>query len=90
MEKQNKDKVVQSIKEVDLSDIKVPAVAIYKHPSDYPDKYVARIFDADKPTNTIILKDTFAAVQQDIRRNTNMYFCPRGKEDDPCIVGVWI
>lgn len=85
-----KTKIANSIKEVDLSDFKLPTIAIYEHPRDYPEYYVARVFDVDKQTDTIILKDTLAAVQEDIKENTKMMFFSRGAEDDPCIVGAWI
>lgn len=83
-------KIVDSIKEVDLSDFKLPTIAIYEHPKDYPEYYVARVFDMGKPIDTIILKDTLAAVQEDVKENTKMMFFSRGTEDDPCIVGAWI
>lgn len=79
-------KLATSIKEVDLSGLKLPVIAIYDHPEDY----VARVFDTDRPTDTIILKPTLAAVQEDIRDNTNMVFFARGAEDDKCIVGAWM
>lgn len=83
-------KIALSIKEVDFSNIKVPVIVVYEHPSDYPEYYVARIFNVDKPTDTIMLKDTLEEIQEDVRNNTNMMFMLRGAEDDPCIVGVWL
>lgn len=85
-----KTKIVDSIKNVDLSDLKFPTIAIYEHPRDYPEYYVAIVFDMDKPTDTIILKDTLAAVQEDIKNHTTMIFFSRGAEDDKCVVGVWM
>lgn len=85
-----KTKIANSIKEVDLSDFKLPTIAIYEHPRDYPEYYVARVFDVDKQTDTIILKDTLAAVQEDIENHTTMIFSSRGAEDDKCVVGVWM
>lgn len=83
-------KLATTMKEVDLSGLKLPAIVIYEHPKDYPEYYVARVFDGDKPTDTIILKPTLAAVQEDIRDNANMVFFARGADDDKCIVGAWI
>lgn len=83
-------KIALSISEVDLSNIEVPVIVVYEHPSDYPQYYVARIFNVDKPTDTIMLKDTLEEIQEDVRNNTNMMFMLRGAEDDPCIVGVWL
>lgn len=83
-------KIALSIKEVDLSNIKVPVIVVFEHPIDYPEYYVARVFNADKPTDTIMLKDTLEEIQEDIRSNTNMMFMLRGVEDNPTIVGAWL
>jgi hypothetical protein len=83
-------KIATTIKEVDLTNIKVPAIVIYDHPSDYPKHYVARVFDGDRPTDTIILKDTLKELQEDIKANTDMVFILRGAEDAPCIEGAWL
>lgn len=84
------DRKVDSIKEVDLDAYGMPTIVVYDHPRDYPDNYVARIFITGTPTNTVIVKDDADEIQQDIRENTYMMFFPRGVEDDPCIVGVWM
>lgn len=83
-------KIAITIKEVDLTSLKTPAIVIYDHPSDYPKHYVARVFDGDRPTDTIMLKDTLKELQEDIKANTDMVFILRGAEDDPCIEGAWI
>ena len=33
------NKIIHSFREVDLSAIAIPSIAIYKHPRDIPDKY---------------------------------------------------
>lgn len=48
------EKRVESIREVDFSGLKVPFVAVYGHPDDFPDKYVDRIYELDKATDTIM------------------------------------
>lgn len=83
-------KLITSVKELDTSNLKVPIIVVYEHPSDYPQYYVARVFNADKPTDTIMLKDKLAEIQDDIRKHTNMMFMLRGVEDEPCIVGLWM
>lgn len=35
------NKIIHSFRDVDLSAIAIPSIAIYKHPRDIPDKYVA-------------------------------------------------
>lgn len=83
-------KLITSVKELDTSNLKVPVIVVYEHPSDYPQYYVARVFDTDKPTDTIMLKDRLSEIQDDIKENTDMIFFLRGAADDPCIVGVWM
>ena len=53
-----KEKRVGSIKNVDLSGLRFPVIAVYESPADFKGKCVARVFDMDKPTDTIIVKDT--------------------------------
>ena len=57
---------MESIREVDFSGLKVPFVAVYGHPDDFPDKYVARIYELDKATDTIM-------VQRDTGRNNSRH-----------------
>lgn len=83
-------RIVRQIKEVDFTIYRVPMIVIYEHPGDYPSQYVARVFDIDGPKHIIMLKDTLMEIQKEIQENTNMIFTGRNKEDDPCIVGVWI
>lgn len=84
------EKRVESIQEVDLSGLKVPFVAVYRHPDDFPDKCVARIHELDKTTDTIMIKETLEEIETDIRKHTAMTFMPRGAEDVPSLVGVWM
>ncbi len=83
-------KLATTIKEVDLTNLKVPAIVIYDHPSDYPEYYVARVFDGDKPTDTVMLNKSLGAIHDDISDNTDMIFISRGPEDDSCIEGAWL
>ena len=84
------EKRVESIREVDFSGLNVPFIAVYSHPVDFPDKCVARVYELDKPTDTIILKDTVKEIEEDIKKHTSMIFLPTGPEDMPSLVGVWM
>ena len=84
------EKRVESIKEVDFSGLKVPFIAVYQRPEDFPEKCVARIYELDKPTDTIIVKDTLKEIEIDIQENTGMVFMPRKAEDVRSVVGVWM
>ena len=76
--------------EVDFSGLKVPFVAVYGHPDDFPDKYVARIYELDRATDTIMVKETLEEIEMDIKEHTAMTFIPRGTADVPSLVGVWM
>lgn len=79
---------IESFNEVDLSDIKLPIITIYKNPKDYPLAYVARIFDLDKPTNTILVDSNLEGLRSKVPGH--MYKFPRDAEDDKNIIEVWI
>lgn len=84
------EKRVDSIRQVDMSELIAPVIAVHQHPTDFPDKCVARIFDMDRPTDTIIVKETVAEIVQDIQENTSFTYVPRGAADVPSLVSVWI
>lgn len=64
-------------------------LAVYKSPKDYPDQYVARVFDADKPTRLVFVADTYRELVDriPIQQLTRL---DRHPEDDPAIVEVWV
>jgi len=67
---------------------KFPLITIYADPSDYPGKYVARLFDMSTPTTYISIADTMDEIRSTIPRT--MIRLSRQPNDDPCIVEVWI
>lgn len=75
---------------VTFSGLKVPFVAVYGHPDDFPDKYVARIYELDRATDTIMVKETLEEIEMDIKEHTAMTFIQRGTADVPSLVGVWM
>lgn len=84
------DKIVNSIRQLDLSNLKIPVAAVYNKPLDYPDKCVVRIYDLDKPTNAVVIKDDLESLMNDIKDNTNLTFLQRGADDVESLVGVWM
>lgn len=84
------DVKVNSIREVALSLMELPQVAVFDKPADYPDKAVARVFDNDLPTNVIMVADEPEALKEDIRKNTTLMWFPRGKDDHESVVGVYM
>lgn len=47
---------VKSFADVDTSELKQPIICVFNKPDDYPDKYVARLFEGTAPTNIIITR----------------------------------
>jgi hypothetical protein len=86
----NKVKTFNSLEEIDFSDIKVPALVIYKDPKDYPDKCVARIWDMSIPaaTNTIYIADSVNEIRKIIPEGATVI--PRSEKDDNCVVETWM
>lgn len=84
------DKRVESICEIDFSGLRVPFIAVYKDPKEYPGKYVARVYDADKPTNVVMVKETYEEIVAEMQKDTGMVYIPPGAEDDPCLMGAWV
>ena len=67
---------------------RMPIIAIYKHPKDYPDKYVARVFDIDRPTFLAVTADTLEEIRGCVPEG--MHRVPRSQNDDPTVVESWI
>lgn len=82
------DITVECLHDVDMSDIRLPIVAVYEHPSDYPDLYIARLYDKDKPTNVIMKDSNLEGIQR--RKPNHMVRIVRNVMDDPTIVESWI
>lgn len=66
---------------------------IYKHPSDYPDQYVARKFQINSPaalpTTDVILESTLDSIRSHMQRK-HLTLIQREVGDDPVIVESWI
>lgn len=68
---------------------KVPIITIYTSPEDYPDKFVARLWDLDKPTPYIAVADTMDAARAAVPTEVMIPF-QRDPRDDACITETWI
>ena len=80
---------IKTFKDFDLSIFGFPQIAVFDKPEDYPDKTVARVLDNGKATNVIMLAENPDEIREDIRKYTNLMWCPRGKEDVQALVGVY-
>lgn len=67
----------------------IPIITIYDHPADYPDKYVARVWDLDRPTNLAAIADTYEELLEAIPTQ-QMVKMTCNPKDDPVIVETWL
>ena len=67
---------------------RMPIIAIYEHPMDYPDKYVARVFNIDRPTFIAVTADTLEEIRGCVPEE--MHWFPRSGTDNPAIVEYWL
>lgn len=87
-----KNKVISSFKEMDKTGIFLPMIVIYKNPSDFPKRCVARVFDGKtgKPSAQCIVRKTVQECREDIRKAGFYIKLPRATADDPVIVESWV
>lgn len=87
------DKIVESMTQVDFSEIKLPMAVIYDSPEDYPGEHVCRIWDGGaglRPTDTIMKGKTLEEMRKDIQAAGFTLRFPRAEGDDPTIVETWM
>ena len=86
------NKMVESMTQVDLSEIKMPMAVIYDNPKDFPGMYLCRIWEGAgcHPTNAAIQRATQAEIREDILAAGFQMMIPRSQEDDPVILESWI
>lgn len=67
---------------------------VYDHPTDYPEKYVARRFEVDrsgpKPTDSIIIAPDLDSLRAILALDLHLVCLARSEEDDPKIVETWL
>lgn len=67
---------------------KLPLITIYDNASDYPNKFVARLFIMDKPTRIVAIADTLEAIRSTIPEG--LYRMDKDKYDLPSIVETYL
>ncbi|MDD3230899.1 MAG: hypothetical protein PHE09_17035 [Oscillospiraceae bacterium] len=86
---ENGDRVVQTFDMRRLMKVtKLPLICVYKNPADYPNKYVARLWDVDKPTTLVAITDSFEEIRA--AKPPEMVIMQRQPNDDPVIIETWI
>jgi endonuclease V-like protein UPF0215 family len=71
----------------------LPMIVVYEKPTDFPEMFVARLFDiqagAHRATEIAAMAETYGEVIEKIPWN-DMFCIKRMLDDDPCIVESWI
>jgi hypothetical protein len=67
--------------------------SVYRHPRDYPDKFVARLFEVDaagsRATGSIVIAEKLERLQDEMMQ-MGLVKLMRSPGDDPVIVETWL
>lgn len=85
-----KQKRVESLVQVDVSDLKMPLVVVFDSPDDMTGLTVARVFDCDRPTNTYAAYRDLDLCRADIKKAGYQVCIKRAQTDVPALVESWI
>ena len=80
--------IIESFDEFDFQNIKMPIITVYKNPTDFVGKYVARLFTLESATPYCIVKDSITEIYEDIP--ARFVRLERHPSDDPKIVCTFI
>jgi len=80
--------IVDTFKTGNVLSVAMPIVVIYKNPSDFPNKFVARVWEVNKPTRIAMLKDSLEEIHSNLPEG--LIHFERDLDDDPCIVETWL
>lgn len=86
------NEIIESLRRVDFSELAFPLITVYEKPEDFPEDYVARIWDGKgpKPTNIMIKRPDVQRIREDIMAAGFTTVLPRAEDDDPHIVETWM
>lgn len=66
---------------------------VYDHPTDYPEFYVARLFEVragqTKITNSVLVTDSLDTIRSEMQQR-GLVCMSRHPDDDPKIMETWI
>jgi hypothetical protein len=62
---------------------------LYDHPRDFPDCFVARRFELDRPTSHVMTAPTLEALRNAMQ-HLGLVRIERSPEDDAKIIEVWL
>lgn len=79
---------VETLVNYDFSEFQLPLIAIYHNPSDFPGKFVARVYDLNEASPVHMVKNSLEEIRN--RIPLEMSRLNRHQDDDPVIVEVWV
>lgn len=65
-----------------------PLIMVYDHPIDYPEKYVARLFNGKQATHIVVLADTLEELRE--AKPERMARIDRQEKDPPKVAETWL
>lgn len=85
---------VNSLDEVDLSDVRLPMWSVYNRPVDFPHAVIARLWECGRgleplPMNAVIAFHTVADCHR-VFSDAGYIWLERNEHDDPKILGTFI
>lgn len=83
-----KQHIVDNFTNVDMRGFQMPVIAVFYNTSDIPNKYAARLFDLNLPTNIVVIKDTLEEIQNVIP--THLTRMNRQPDDHPTVIETWL
>lgn len=66
---------------------KMPIICVFFNPTDYKGKYVARLFDINKPTKYVVIANSLEEIRK--IKPQNMIIFNRHLKDEPQMVESW-
>lgn len=83
-----KNVILNHFDECPLKDFVMPIITIYKYPLDFPNHYVARVYNLEKPSEYMVMADSHEEILTKIPQG--FYRINADPKDDPHIVEVWL
>lgn len=85
------DREIKSWQEIDFGKLyRIPIIAVYWNPKDYPGECVARLYDGGIPTCYIMRTKSVNEMNEKIRTQTRMAYIGRYMTDGPELAGTWM
>lgn len=57
---------LKTFRDFDFTMVRMPLITVYEKPKDMPDKYVARLFDINQPTEFAVVGDSLSDIREAI------------------------